>query len=74
VTLVAVSMLFASGTGAVQVAIVAFAHLHHAAGESGLLICVWALGSLCGGLSYGRRAAAAGADGLGFLLVLVGLG
>jgi len=73
-TLVTVSLLFASGTGAVQVAVVAFAHLRHASGQSGLLISVWSLGSLVGGLSYGRRATASGAGGLGALLVFVGLG
>jgi MFS family permease len=58
----------------VQVAVVAFAHLRHASGQSGLLISVWSLGSLIGGLSYGRRATASGAEGLGGLLVLVGVG
>jgi len=74
VTLIVVSVFFAAGTGAVQVAVVAFAHLQHSGGQSGILISVWSLGSLVGGFLYGRRATASGAAGLGLLLVCVGFG
>lgn len=74
VTLIGISALFAAGTGMVQVGLVAFASLHSAAHQSGLLISVWCFGSLMGGLLFGRRATALGARGLGFLLMAVAMG
>lgn len=41
------------GFGAVDVAVPAFAEQHHSLGASGVLLALWSLGSMLGGLVYG---------------------
>jgi predicted MFS family arabinose efflux permease len=63
----------------VQIGVVGFATAHKAPGQSGLLLAVWSLGAITGGLCAGTRVNAAGevglmgalgASGVGLLLVI----
>lgn len=57
------------GFGALEVGIVAFADERGAPHQAGLLLATWSIGSLLGGFSFGKRAAAGGARFLPLLLV-----
>lgn len=48
-------VLAGSGFGAFEVAVTAFARAHGAPDAAGLLLAVWAIGSMSGGLWYGSR-------------------
>lgn len=74
VTLVSVMLVFLAAIAIVEVAVVAFAGHHHASDESGLLLSVWSIGSIAGGLILGARMAGAGAAVLAPLLVAGALG
>ena len=78
-SLVLVGLLLVFGCAMVQIGVVGFATAHKAPGQSGLLLAVWSLGAITGGLSAGTRVNAAGeaglmgalgASGAGLLLVI----
>ena len=78
-SLVLVGLLLVFGCAMVQIGVVGFATAHKAPGQSGLLLAVWSLGAITGGLSAGTRVNAAGevglmgalgASGVGLLLVI----
>lgn len=64
VALVAIVFMFLASIVTVEIGVVAFAGLHHASGQAGLLLAVWSGGSLTGGIFFGARIAGAGARGL----------
>jgi MFS family permease len=77
--LVLVSLLLIFGCAMVQIGVVGFATAHKVPGQSGLLLAVWSLGAITGGLCAGTRINAAGetglmgalgASGVGLLLVI----
>ena len=74
VTLVSVMVVFLAAIVMIEVAIVAFTGDHHASNQSGLLLSVWAGGSVAGGLLFGARMARLGANALASLLVVGALG
>ncbi len=78
-SLVLVGLLLVFGCAMVQIGVVGFATAHKAPGQSGLLLAVWSLGAITGGLCAGTRVNAAGeaglmgalgASGAGLLLVI----
>lgn len=78
-SLVLVGLLLVFGCAMVQIGVVGFATAHKAPGQSGLLLAVWSLGAITGGLCVGTRVNAAGeaglmgalgASGAGLLLVI----
>jgi MFS family permease len=78
-SLVLVGLLLIFGCAMVQIGVVGFATAHKAPGQSGLLLAVWSLGAISGGLCAGARVNAAGeaglmgalgASGVGLLLVI----
>jgi len=78
-SLVLVGLLLVFGCAMVQIGVVGFATAHKAPGQSGLLLAVWSLSAITGGLCAGTRVNAAGeaglmgalgASGAGLLLVI----
>jgi MFS family permease len=63
-SLVLVGLLLVFGCAMVQIGVVGFATAHKAPGQSGLLLAVWSLGAITGGLCAGTRVNAAGETGL----------
>jgi MFS family permease len=79
-SLVSVGLLLIFGCAMAQIGVVGFATAHRDASQSGLLLAVWSLGAITGGLCIGARVNAAGeagllgalsASGTGLLFVLV---
>jgi MFS family permease len=73
-SLVLIGLLLVLGCAVVQIGVVGFATAHKAAGQSGLLLAVWSLGSIAGGVCTGARVSAAGEAGLTWALGASGLG
>ena len=79
-SLVLVGLLLIFGCAMVQIGVVGFATMHKAPGQSGLLLAVWSLGAITGGLSRGHTCKCSGrgrpyggarrASGAGLLLVI----
>ncbi|MGD0808086.1 MAG: MFS transporter [Acidimicrobiales bacterium] len=78
-SLVSVGLLLVFGCAMAQIGVVGFATAHKAPSQSGLLLAVWSLGAITGGLFVGTRVNAAGeagllgalgASGAGLLLVI----
>lgn len=72
--LVVIMVLFLAAILVVEVAVVAFAGRAHEGGQAGLLLAVWAAGSMAGGLLFGARAAHGGGRVLAPLIVAAGAG
>jgi len=73
-SLVLVGLLLVLGCAMVQIGVVGFATAHKAPGQSGLLLAVWSLGAITGGLCVGARVNAAGEAGLMWALGASGVG
>jgi MFS family permease len=73
-SLVLVGLLLIFGCAMVQIGVVGFATARNASGQSGLLLAVWSLGAITGGLSTGARVNAAGEVGLVVALAASGTG
>ena len=63
-SLVSVGLLLIFGCAMAQIGVVGFATAHKAPSQSGLLLAVWSLGAITGGLCIGTRVNAAGENGL----------
>ncbi|MHB1508241.1 MAG: MFS transporter [Acidimicrobiales bacterium] len=72
--LVVIMVLFLAAILVVEVAVVAFAGRAHEGSQAGLLLAVWAAGSMAGGLVFGARAAHGGGRVLAPLIVAAGAG
>ena len=73
-TLVVIILVLLTAILVVEVTVVAFAGHAHESSQSGLLLAVWATGSMVGGFSFGARAAHAGARVLAPLMGAAGVG
>jgi MFS family permease len=73
-SLVSVGLLLIFGCAMAQIGVVGFATAHKAPGQSGLLLAVWSLGAITGGLCAGTRVNAAGEPGLLVALGASGVG
>jgi MFS family permease len=74
ISLVSVGLLLIFGCAMAQIGVVGFATAHKAPGQSGLLLAVWSLGAITGGLCAGTRVNAAGEPGLLVALGASGVG
>jgi MFS family permease len=72
--LVTTGLLLVLGCAILQIAVVGYASAHQARAQAGLLLAVWSIGSIVGGLSIGTRVSAAGEAGLGLVLATSGAG
>jgi predicted MFS family arabinose efflux permease len=72
--LVATGLLFVLGCAILQIGVVGFASAHHARAQSGLLLAVWSIGAIVGGLCVGTRVTAAAERGLALGLLASGAG
>lgn len=73
-TLVVIILLLLTAILVVEVTVVAFAGRAHESGQAGILLAVWATGSMVGGFAFGARTAHAGARVLAPLMAAAGVG
>ncbi len=73
-TLVGIVLVYLAAILVVEVTVVAFAGCAHASDQAGVLLAVWATGSMTGGFVFGARTAHAGTRVLAPVLAAAGLG
>jgi MFS family permease len=73
-TLVVIILVLLTAILVVEVTVVAFAGRAHESSQAGILLAVWATGSMVGGFAFGARTAHAGARVLAPLMAAAGVG
>jgi len=73
-TLVLIILVFLAAILVIEVTVVAFAGRAHASSQAGVLLAVWATGSMAGGFAFGARTAHAGVRVLAPLMAAAALG